>query len=155
MDVAKETDVTERRIHTGGEQIQGNKTRKFRHRAENRRKGRGGGQAGQHKFSSLGQGPTMSPGSQGSAVCSSAACSTDVSAVRSADVSAARIADVSDPGTARLRGSGLLAPWHHMATAACLMPASLYLRVARKRKFSTLSLRSAVENGSFSSVWNT
>ena len=30
------------------------------------------------------------------------------------------------------------------------MPASVYSRVARKRKFSTLSLRSAVENGSFS-----
>ena len=37
--------------------------------AENRRKGEGGGgQAGQHKLSSLGQGPTMSPGGQGSAV---------------------------------------------------------------------------------------
>ena len=35
-----------------------------------------------------------------------------------------------------------------MATIACSMPASVYLRVARKRKFSTLSLRSAVENGS-------
>ena len=30
------------------------------------------------------------------------------------------------------------------------MPASVYSRVARKGKFSTLSLRSAVENGSFS-----
>ena len=36
-----------------------------------------------------------------------------------------------------------------MATIACSMPASVYSRVARKRKFSTLSLRSAVENGSF------
>ena len=36
-----------------------------------------------------------------------------------------------------------------MATIACTMPASVYSRVARKRKFSTLSLRSAVENGSF------
>ena len=36
-------------------------------------------------------------------------------------------------------------------TVACLMAASVYSRVARcaKRKFSTLSLRSAVENGSF------
>ena len=63
---------------------------------------------------------------------------------------AARSADVSDPGTACLRGSGLLAPWHRMATVACSMPASVYSRVARKRKFSTLSLRSAVENGSMS-----
>ena len=36
-----------------------------------------------------------------------------------------------------------------MATIACSMPASVYSRVARKREFSTLSLRSAVENGSF------
>ena len=52
--------------------------------------------------------------------------------------------------TTRLRGSGLLAPRRRMATIACSMPASVYSRVARKRKFSTLSLRSAVENGSFS-----
>ena len=57
------------------------------------------------------------------------------SSVRSADVSAMRSADVSDPGTARLRGSGLLAPRHRMATVACSMPASVYSRVARKRKF--------------------
>ena len=37
-------------------------------------------------------------------------------------------------GTARLRGSGLLAPRHRMATVACSMPASVYSRVARKRK---------------------
>ena len=52
--------------------------------------------------------------------------------------------------TVRLRGSGLLAPRRRMATIACSMPASVYSRVARKREFSTLSLRSAVENGSFS-----
>ena len=39
-----------------------------------------------------------------------------------------------------------------MATIACSMPASVYSRVARKRKFSTLSLRSAIENGSFSTA---
>ena len=39
-----------------------------------------------------------------------------------------------------------------MATIACSMPASVYSRVARKKNFSTLSLRSAVENGSFSSL---
>ena len=37
-----------------------------------------------------------------------------------------------------------------MATVACSIPASVFSRVARKRKFSTLSLRSPVENGSFS-----
>ena len=82
--------------------------------------------------------------------CLSAACSGDVSAACSADVSAACSADICNPGTARLRGSGLLAPWHRMATVACLMPASVCSCIARKRKFSTLSLRSAVENGSFS-----
>ena len=63
--------------------------------------------------------------------------------------SAARSTDVSDPGTVRLRGSGLLAPWHRVAMVACSLPASVCSHVARKRKFSTLSLRSAVENGSF------
>ena len=68
--VAKESDVTERMIHRGGEQIQGNETRNFRDRGPRiSEKGGGGvGQAGQHKLSSLGQGPTMSPGGQGSAV---------------------------------------------------------------------------------------
>ena len=67
MVVAKESDVIERMIHTVGEQIQGNKTRTLEIGAENLRKrggGGGGGQAGQHKLSSLGQGPTMSPGSR-------------------------------------------------------------------------------------------
>ena len=72
------------------------------------------------------------------------------SSARSADVSAVRNADVSDPGTARLHGSGLLAPRHCMATVACSVPAFVYSCIARKRKFSTLSLRSAVEKGSFS-----
>ena len=48
--------------------------------------------------------------------------------------SAARSADVFDPGTACLRGSGLLVPRHPMATVGCLMPASVYSCVARKRK---------------------
>ena len=56
------------------------------------------------------------------------------------------------PGTTRLRGSGLLAPRHRMATVACSISASVYSRVAWKRKFSTLPLRSAVENGSFSNA---
>ena len=67
MVVAKESDVTERMIHTGGEQILGNETRNFRDWGP-RIGGKGGGQAGQHKLSSLGQGPTMSPGGQGCAV---------------------------------------------------------------------------------------
>ena len=69
MVVAKESGVTERMIHRGGEQIQGNETLNFRDRGPGigKKKGRGG-QAGQHKLSSLGQGPTMSPGSQRHAV---------------------------------------------------------------------------------------
>ena len=59
--VAKESDVTERLIHTGGEQIQGNETHNFRDRGRESAKKKGGGQAGQHKLSLLGQGPTMSP----------------------------------------------------------------------------------------------
>ena len=69
--VAKDCDVTERIILKSGEQMQGNETRNFReHGPRNGEKvgGGGGGQAGQLKLSSLGQGPTMSPGGQGSAV---------------------------------------------------------------------------------------
>ena len=67
MVVAKESDVIERMIHTVGEQIR-NKTRTLeiggRESAKKKGGGGGGGQAGQHKLSSLGQGPTMSPGSR-------------------------------------------------------------------------------------------
>ena len=58
--------MIERTIHTVGEQIQGNKTRTLEigGRESAKKKGGGGGQAGQHKLSSLGQGPTMSPGSR-------------------------------------------------------------------------------------------
>ena len=65
-------------------------------------------------------------------------------------MSAAHTADVSNPVTACLGGSGLSVPWHRMATASCSMLASVSSRVTRKRKFSTLSLRSAVENSSYS-----
>ena len=64
--VAKKSDVTERMIHTGGEQLQGNETRNFRDggpRIGEKKRGVGG-HVGQHKLSLLGQGPTMSPGSQ-------------------------------------------------------------------------------------------
>ena len=67
MVVAKESDVIECMIHTVGEQIQGNKTRTLEiggRESAKRRGGGGAGQTGQHKLSSLGQGPTMSPGSR-------------------------------------------------------------------------------------------
>ena len=66
--VVKGSDMTERMIHTGGEQIQGNETLNFRDRGPKIGEKKGGGQAGQHKLSSLGQGPTMSPGGQRRAV---------------------------------------------------------------------------------------
>ena len=107
-----------------------NATLETRGRESAKKKGGGGGQAGQHKLSSLGQGPTMSPGRS---------------------------------ETCRYIAAGLLRSGvtfgHHAptwfwtvgakASVACSMPASVYSRVARKRKISTLSLRSAVENGSF------
>ena len=43
MVVAKESDVTERMIHTGGEQIQGNETRNFRDRGPRIGEKKGGG----------------------------------------------------------------------------------------------------------------
>ena len=69
MVVAKESDVTERMILTGGEQVQGNETRNFRGQGPRIGEKGGGGdgvgwQAGLHNLSSLGQGPTMSPGGQ-------------------------------------------------------------------------------------------
>ena len=59
MVVAKESDVTERMIYTGGEQIQGNETRNVRDWGpETRRKqGRAGGQAGQHSSLPLDKDP--------------------------------------------------------------------------------------------------
>ena len=70
MVVAKESDVTERMIHTGGEQIQGIETRNFKDwvpRISEKKKG-GVGKLESTSRSSLEQGPMMSPGSQGSAV---------------------------------------------------------------------------------------
>ena len=43
MVVAEESDVTERMVHTGGEQIQGNETRNFRDRGRESAKKKGGG----------------------------------------------------------------------------------------------------------------
>ena len=43
MVVAKESDVTERMIHAGGEQIQGSETRNFRDRGPTISEKRGGG----------------------------------------------------------------------------------------------------------------
>ena len=53
MVVAKESDVTERMIHAGGEQIQGNETRNFRDRGlriGEKKKGGGGSWTAQALF---------------------------------------------------------------------------------------------------------
>ena len=143
MVVAKESEVAERMLHTGGQQIQGNETRNFRDQGPRMGEKRGGGPWASWTAQDLFAWTRTDDEPRKSGMCGY------IASARSADVSAMRSADVSDPGTARLRGSGLLAPRHRMATVACSMPAFVYLRVARKRKFSTLSLRSAVENGSF------
>ena len=73
MVVAKESDVTERMIHAGGEQIQGNETRNFRDRGLTigEKKRGGGGQVGKLDNTSslrLDKDPRMSPKTQGRAV---------------------------------------------------------------------------------------
>ena len=127
--VAKESGVTERMIHRGGEQIQGNETRNFRDRGPGigEKKGGGGWASWTAQALFAWKRTHDEPGK-------SEACGYIAAGLLRADVSFVH--------RARLRGSGLLAPRHRMATVACSMPASVYSRVARKRKFSTLSLRS-------------
>ena len=144
---AEGSDVTERMIHTGGEQIQGNETRNFRDRGPRIGENWGGGGGGA-SWTAQALFPWtrthVKPRRLGK--CGYIAAGV----LHGALMCLPRAADVSDPGIVRLRGSGLvlLAPWHRMATVTSLMPASVYSHVARK-KISTLSLRSAVENGSF------
>ena len=139
MFVAKESGVTERMVHRGGEQIQGNETRNCRDRGRESAKRRGGGWASWTAQALFAWTRTHDePGK-------SETCGYIAAGLLRADVSFVH--------RARLRGSGLLAPRRRMAMVACSMPASVYSRVARKRKFSTLSLRSAVENGSFFSFF--
>ena len=123
-------------IHTGGEQIQGNETRNFRDRGPRigEKEGGGGGQAGQHKLSSLNWTRTHDePGKSGTYSYIAAGLLRD-------DVSFGHCAPAQfwTVGAKASHGNGHLLD-------ACFM----YSRIARKRKFSTLSLRSAVENGSF------
>ena len=132
MVVVKEIDVTERMIHTGGEQIQRNETRNFRDRGPKIGEKRGGGWASWTAQALFAWTRTNDePG----------------------------MSETCDYIAAGLLRSGVTFG-HHVpgrfwtvgakASVTCSMPASVYSRVARKRKFSSLSLRSAVENGSFS-----
>ena len=59
MVVAKESDVTERMIHTGGEQIQGNETRNFRDQGQrlSEKKKRGVGKLASTSSLCLGKDP--------------------------------------------------------------------------------------------------
>ena len=112
--------------------------------AENRRKGGGGGggdgHAGQHKLFSLGQGPTMSPGSRRSGKCCYIAAGL-----------LAHNADVSDPGTgapSRFWTVGAMASYGNgRLFDACFR---VFARCA-KRKFQLFHfVQPSVENGSFS-----
>ena len=144
MVVAKESDVTERMIHTGGEQIQGNETHNFRDRGPRIGEKGGGGWSSWTAQALFAWTRTHDEPRKAEAYGYIAAGL--LSAAMTCLLCAALTCHL---GTPRLGGSGLLAPRHRMATVACSMPASVYSRVARKRKFSTLSVRSAVENGSF------
>ena len=132
---AKESDVTERMIHTVGEQIQGNETRNFRDR------GLRIGEKKERGWASWTAQVLFAWTRTHDEPRKSGTCGYIAAGLLHAALT-------YHPGSARLRGSGLLAPRHRMATVACSMPASVYSRVARKRKFSTLSHHSAVENGS-------
>ena len=135
MVVAKESDVTERMIHTGGEQIQGNETHNFRDRGrESAKKKKGGGGWASWTAQALFAWTRThdEPGKSGTYGYIAAGLLRD-------DVSFGHRAPARfwTVGAKASRGNGRLLD-------ACFA----YSRVARKRKFSTLSLRSAVENGS-------
>ena len=100
-------------------------------------------EAGQHKRSSLGQGPTMSPITQGRAVIAASLLHAALTCLLCAALTCY-------PGTVHLRGSGLLAPIKASHGNGRLLD-TCFRVFARctKKKILTLSLRSAVENGSF------
>ena len=116
MVVAKESGVTERMIHRGGEQIQGKETRQFRDRGPGIGEKKGGGGASWTAQDLFAWTRTHDEPRK-SETCGSIAAGL-------------LCADMSFVHHARLRGSGLLAPRHRMVTVACLMPASVYSRVA-------------------------
>ena len=118
-------------IHTGGEQIQGNETRNFRDWGPRIGKKGGGGWASWTAQALFAWTRTHDePGN--SETCGYIAAGLLRSGVTFGHRAPARFWTVGAK-----------------ALVACSMPASVYSRVARKRKFSTLSLRSAVENGSY------
>ena len=134
MVVGKESDVTERMMYTGGEQMQGNETRNFRDRGPRIGEKKGGWASWTVQALFPWTRTNDEPGKSGTYGYIAAGLLR---------------ADVLFGNRAPAR-FWTVAPKHRMATVACSMPASRYPRVERIRKFSTLSLRSAVENGSLS-----
>ena len=123
MVVAKESDVTERMIHTGGEQIQGNETRNFRDWGRESAKKRGGGWASWTAQALFAWTRTHDdPGKSGTYGYIAAGLLRD-------DVSLGHCAPARfwTVGAKPSHGNGRLLD-------ACFV----YSRVARKRKFSTL-----------------
>ena len=130
MVVVKDSDMTERMIYTGGEQIQGNETRNFRDRGPRIGEKKGGG--GWESWTAQALFASTRTHDEPGKSCGYIAAGLLRSGVKFGHRAPARFWTVGA-----------------QASVACSIPASVYSRVARKRKFSTLSLRSAVENGSF------
>ena len=137
--VAKESDVTERMIHTGAEQIQGKETRNFRDWGPRIGEKKGGGGWASWTAQALFAWTRTHDEPRKSGTCGYIAAGLLLTCQIGAR-GACAVLDCWRQGIA----------WQ--LTVACSMPASVYSRVARKRKFSTLSLRSAVENSSFSTT---
>ena len=143
MVVAKKSDVTERMIHTGGEQIQRNETRNFRDRGP--RIGEGGGGASWTAQALFAWTRTHDePRRLGK-------CGYIAAGLLRAALMCLLRAALTCPIRAP-RACAILDCWRHgiawqRSPARCLLP--VYSRDAQKRKCSPLSLRSAVENGSF------
>ena len=127
--IAKESDVTECIAHRDEEQKQGNVIHNFGNKgpkvSEKVGEGEGAGNPNSTRLWSLGTKDARLGKEAG----------------KRGNILAGLLRAVltwSDPGAAHLRGSGRLAPWRPMATV--IAPACSCVR--RKRKFSTLSLRS-------------
>ena len=132
--VAKESDVSERMIHTDGEQIQGNETRNFRDRGRESAKKGGGGWAS-WTAQALFAWTRAHDEPRKSGRCGHIAAGLLRADVSSGHRVPARFWTV---GAKASHGNGRL--------PRCLLPCIRTLR--EEENFSTLSLRSAVEDGS-------
>ena len=128
--VAKESDVTERIIRTGGEQIQGNETRHFRDRGPRIGEKKGEGWASWTAKDLFAWIRTHDEPRK-SEMCGYIAASL----LRAALTCLLCTALTCYPGSTRLRGSGLLAPRHRMATVDCSMPVPCICALREKENF--------------------